>query len=200
MVFFSPVLLAAHDSILARLHERDARIVARIHAAKASGENGAQKLSSRQSSWSKYVDKTGKTYYYNSVTKQSVWNKPHEHEGRAKVATGAAVAGKGMASVTAVAGKGAEKKVRRPSMSAKQAPATSTIAAKQAEQDMEAALLLPWIQKVTHDPKVKASIAEVHREWVTAGHKNPPSTPAEAHAYQALMTKIVGQPDISFHK
>ena len=200
MVFFSPVLLAAHDSILARLHARDERIMARIHAAKASGENAAQQLSSRKSSWSKYVDKTGKTYYYNSETKQSVWNKPHEHEGRAKVATGAAVAGKGMASVTAVAGKGAEKKVRRPSMSAKQAPASSTTAVKQAEQDMEAALLLPWIQKVTHDPKVKASIAEVHREWVKAGHKNPPSTPAEAHAYQALMTKIVGQPDISFHK
>jgi len=188
---------------LARLHERDARIMARIHAAKASGENGAQQLSSRKSSWSKYVDKTGKTYYYNSETKQSVWNKPHEHEGRAKVATGAAVAGKGTASVAAVAAvadKGAEKKVRRPSMSAKQAPASSTIAAKQAEQDMEAALLLPWIQKVTHDPKVKASIAEVHREWVKAGHKHPPSSPAEAHAYQALMTKIVGQPDISFHK
>ena len=49
-----------------------------------------------------------------------------------------------------------------------------------------------------HDPKVKTKIAQVHHQWMKAGHKAPPSTPAEEKEYHALMEKIVGHPDISF--
>jgi hypothetical protein len=50
----------------------------------------------------------------------------------------------------------------------------------------------------SHDPNVKSKIAEVHHQWMKAGHKAPPSTPAEEKEYQGLMAKIVGHPDISF--
>jgi len=50
----------------------------------------------------------------------------------------------------------------------------------------------------SHDPKIKSKIAEVHHQWMKAGHKAPPSTPAEEKEYQGLMQKIVGHPDIGF--
>lgn len=50
----------------------------------------------------------------------------------------------------------------------------------------------------THDPKIKTKIAEVHHQWMKAGYKAPPSNPTEEKAYQALMAKIVGHPDIAF--
>merc|ERR1712216_694503 len=49
-----------------------------------------------------------------------------------------------------------------------------------------------------HDPKIKTKIAEVHHQWMKAGHKAPPATPEEEKEYHALMEKIVGHPDISF--
>jgi hypothetical protein len=65
--------------------------------------------------------------------------------------------------------------------------AEEKIAKVRALQDLEA-----------HDPKIKTKIAEVHHQWMKAGHKAPPSTPAEEKEYQKLMEKIVGHPDISF--
>ena len=49
-----------------------------------------------------------------------------------------------------------------------------------------------------HDPAVKTKIAEVHHQWMEAGHKAPPTNAAEEKEYQALMSKIVGHPDTSF--
>jgi len=78
----------------------------------------------------------------------------------------------------------------------------NSLAAEKAEEHSEAERKIAKVRALEdlekHDPKIKTKIAEVHHEWMKAGHKAPPATPEEEKEYHALMEKIVGHPDISF--
>ena len=78
----------------------------------------------------------------------------------------------------------------------------NSLAAEEAEEHSDAEEKIAKVRALQdlekHDPKIKTKIAEVHHQWMKAGHKAPPATPEEEKEYHALMEKIVGHPDISF--